>query len=139
MKNVLVALDGSPRAPGVLASGVACAQGAGIVLVRVVGLAEDVRDLWRTTDVPALEFVEQQARAYLEACRALVPPGSLVDVEVVVGSPWEAICATARAHHSDLVVIGSHGYSTLDRLIGTTAAKVVNHAPCSVLVVRATS
>ena len=34
-------------------------------------------------------------------------------------------------------VIGSHGYDTMDKLIGTTAAKVVNHAEVSVLVVRA--
>ena len=37
---------------------------------------------------------------------------------------------------ADLVVIGSHGYGGLDRLLGTTAAKVANRAPCSVLVVR---
>jgi universal stress protein F len=34
------------------------------------------------------------------------------------------------------VVIGSHGYGGLDRVLGTTAAKIVNHASCSVLVVR---
>ena len=41
------------------------------------------------------------------------------------------------ARRYDLIVIGSHGYSGIDRLIGTTAAKVVNHAKQSVLVVRA--
>jgi nucleotide-binding universal stress UspA family protein len=35
-----------------------------------------------------------------------------------------------------LIVIGSHGYGGLDRVLGTTAARVVNHALCSVLVVR---
>jgi nucleotide-binding universal stress UspA family protein len=57
-------------------------------------------------------------------------------IEVRVGVPWEAICAAARDTGADLIVVGSHGYSTLDRFLGTTAAKVVNHAPCSVLVVR---
>jgi nucleotide-binding universal stress UspA family protein len=33
-------------------------------------------------------------------------------------------------------VIGCHGYSGLDRVIGTTAGKVVNHADRSVFVVR---
>jgi nucleotide-binding universal stress UspA family protein len=37
----------------------------------------------------------------------------------------------------DLIVIGSHGYHDADRVLGTTAAKVVNHADHSVLVVRA--
>jgi nucleotide-binding universal stress UspA family protein len=35
-----------------------------------------------------------------------------------------------------LILIGSHGYSGLDHLLGTTAARVVNHADRSVLVVR---
>jgi nucleotide-binding universal stress UspA family protein len=42
----------------------------------------------------------------------------------------------ARSVEADLIVIGSHGYAGFDRLLGTTAAKVVNHAHCSVLVVR---
>ena len=36
----------------------------------------------------------------------------------------------------DLIVIGSHGFGTIDRILGTTAAKVVNHAERNVLVVR---
>jgi len=32
--------------------------------------------------------------------------------------------------------MGSHGYGFLERLVGTTAARIVNHARCSVLVVR---
>ena len=36
----------------------------------------------------------------------------------------------------DLIVIGSHGYGAIDRVLGTTAAKVVNHADRTVLVVR---
>jgi nucleotide-binding universal stress UspA family protein len=35
-----------------------------------------------------------------------------------------------------LVIIGSHGYGGLDRVIGTTAARVVNHADRTVVVVR---
>jgi nucleotide-binding universal stress UspA family protein len=53
-----------------------------------------------------------------------------------VGAPWEAICKAAEGLEADMVVVGSHGYSGIDRVIGTTAAKVVNHCPCSVLVVR---
>ena len=56
--------------------------------------------------------------------------------EVVVATPWEALCMCAQAHDADLIVIGSHGYGGLDRVLGTTAARVVNHALCSVFVVR---
>jgi nucleotide-binding universal stress UspA family protein len=37
-----------------------------------------------------------------------------------------------------LIVIGSHGFSGIDRLLGTTAGRVVNHADRSVIVVRDT-
>jgi nucleotide-binding universal stress UspA family protein len=46
------------------------------------------------------------------------------------------VCGAAKALDADLIVVGSHGYGTVDRLLGTTAAKIVNHAECSVLVVR---
>jgi universal stress protein F len=66
-----------------------------------------------------------------------VPKDLFGSAEVAVGVPWQAVCETARKLEADLVVIGSHGYSGFDRVLGTTAAKVVNHAHCSVLVVRA--
>lgn len=53
-----------------------------------------------------------------------------------VGVAWDGICSYAKEHDVDMIVIGSHGYGILDRLVGTTAAKVVNHADRSVLVVR---
>jgi len=54
-----------------------------------------------------------------------------------MGTAWDAICRVAQEEAVDLIVIGSHGYGALDRFIGTTAAKVVNHADRSVLIVRA--
>jgi nucleotide-binding universal stress UspA family protein len=55
---------------------------------------------------------------------------------VHIGTPWDGICRAAKEHEADLVVIGAHGYGTLDRLLGTTASKVVNHIDRSVMVVR---
>jgi len=65
-----------------------------------------------------------------------VPAELLGGTQIVIGVAWQAICDGAHEQQADLVVIGSHGYSGFDRLLGTTAAKVVNHAQCSVLVVR---
>jgi nucleotide-binding universal stress UspA family protein len=68
--------------------------------------------------------------------REEVPTELLEAVDVKVGIPWDAICQEAKRIHADLIIVGSHGYGTLDRILGTTAAKVVNHAECSVMVVR---
>jgi nucleotide-binding universal stress UspA family protein len=133
MKRILVGLDGSPRAPSVLATAtaIARAQGAKLVLLRSVGLPPDVpQDFWKTTDKPLLEVLKDHAKQYLDECVAKVPADVFGGVEVAVGVPWQAICEMARHLEAELIVIGSHGYSGFDRLLGTTAAKVVNHAPC---------
>jgi len=108
-----------------------------VVLLRAVGLPADVpRDLWKTTEEPLLDLLKRSAKEYLDEQVAKVPVEVFGGVEVVVGVPWQAVCDLARALEADLVVIGSHGYAGFDRLLGTTAGKVVNHAHCSVLVVR---
>jgi universal stress protein F len=139
MKRILVGIDGSPRGPEVLATAVAIgrARGAKVTLFRSVGLPADVpEDFWKTTEEPMLDMLKRRAREYLDGESAKVPPEILGGVEIAVGVPWQAICETARTLEADLIVIGSHGYAGFDRLLGTTAAKVVNHAHCSVLVVR---
>jgi universal stress protein F len=142
MKKILVGLDGSNRAGAVIDAGVTLARALGgqLVFVRAVGLPPDLpQDFFKMTDEPTVDFLCRGARAYLEECMADVPaelraPESL---EAPVGVAWDAVCAAARRLQVDLIVVGSHGYGAIDRVLGTTAAKIVNHAPCSVLVVRA--
>jgi nucleotide-binding universal stress UspA family protein len=142
MNRILVGLDGSSRAPEVLGTAVrvARAQGAKLLLVRAIAIPSEVpKDFWKTTDEPLVDLLRRHCDDYLEEQAAYVnklAEGVLEKTEVRVGVPWEALCTVAREERADLVVIGSHGYSGLDRLLGTTAARVVNHAPCSVLVVR---
>lgn len=60
-----------------------------------------------------------------------------VQTIVVDGHPGEAIVREAQRLEIDLVVIGSVGHSTFDRvLIGSVSDFVATHARCSVLVVR---
>jgi nucleotide-binding universal stress UspA family protein len=43
----------------------------------------------------------------------------------------------ARKRRTDLIVIGSHGAGAIRRaMMGSTAERVVRHAPCPVLVIR---
>lgn len=62
------------------------------------------------------------------------PSGSTA---VVVGSATDVIVQYAESVNAELVVVGTHGRSGLARLtLGSTAASVIESAPCSVLVVR---
>jgi nucleotide-binding universal stress UspA family protein len=53
------------------------------------------------------------------------------------GNPYEEIVSAAEETGADLIVIGSHGYGGLGRLLlGSTAERVVQYAPCPVLVIK---
>jgi len=142
VRRILVGLDGSPREPLVLAAAqeLALRFDATLCLVRAVGLPPEVPpEAWQGPTQTLKEYLETLARDELERrakdlCEALRARCTL---EVVVATPWEALCLCAQAHDADLIVIGSHGYGGLARILGTTAARVVNHALCSVFVVRA--
>jgi nucleotide-binding universal stress UspA family protein len=54
------------------------------------------------------------------------------------GTPWREIVSLLEKEHFDLCVIGSRGRTGIERvLLGSVAEKVVRHAPCSVMAVRA--
>ena len=138
MKKILVALDGSPRADGVLgyAASLARITGAKLVLFRSVSIPSDMELAWPLSDVPLEATLRKQAQAYLEERARTLPPEVLAEVRVALGASSQAVCSAARDAHVDLVVIGSHGYGGIDHLLGTTAAKIVNHADRPVLVFR---
>jgi nucleotide-binding universal stress UspA family protein len=71
------------------------------------------------------------------ARRELAAAGLSADGRVLPGDPREVLVDVARAEGADLVVVGSHGRTGLARLLlGSVAAHVVGHAPCSVMVVK---
>lgn len=139
MKLFLTCLDGSPRASKVLSTAVDLARrtGAKLMLFRSVGFDPDLRD-----DVVGMSGDEirrrmlEKARKELDDLAKAVPSDLLQGSATHLGTPWDAICREAKQADCDLIVIGAHGYDALDRVIGTTAAKVVNHADRTVLVVR---
>ena len=60
--------------------------------------------------------------------------------EVREGSPKSALLEAIREWAADLVVVGSHGRTRLERLfLGSVSHALVTHAPCSVEVVRTRS
>lgn len=139
MKSILVAVDSSPRAIDVLVSAVALARSSGgkLRLLRVVGLPPELpANVWAIPQTQVVETFLETAKRDLELLSSQVPPELLEGATAQVGVAWDAICSYAREHDVDLIVIGAHGYGILDRIVGTTAAKVVNHADRPVLVVR---
>jgi nucleotide-binding universal stress UspA family protein len=139
MERILVAIDASPRARPVLdmAASIAQTMGAKLVLFHAVGVPHGVpQEAYSMSPDALAELLDKHGKQYLEQMTAHLPAGLVEKTVVVDGIGWRAICAAADEHDVDLIVIGSHGYSGMDRVLGTTAAKVVNHSSRSVLVVR---
>ena len=59
-----------------------------------------------------------------------------VNCEVVSGHPARAILDFAQSSECDCIIIASHDPGLEDYFLGSTAARVVRHAHCSVLVLR---
>lgn len=139
MKRILVALDGSPRAPLVLAAAAKLAQlcGAKLVLFRAIGLPPELPpDLLVAPPLRIEDSLRAAAMASLEQVAATIDRHLVEAITTRVATAWDGILHEAREREADLIMLGSHGYRGLDRVLGTTAAKVVNHADRNVLVVR---
>lgn len=82
---------------------------------------------------------EHAAKILSETCEKLegICKNMTVTSEVLFGSPESRIVETAEESGTDLIIVGSHGYSRWERLLlGSVSQSVVHHAPCSVMVVR---
>ncbi len=138
MKRILVAVDASPRAAHVLAAAVDLARhtGAKVRLLRAVEMSAELPA--NVLAMPSPDTVGgtlDYAKNDLSELAAMIPPELFEGATAQIGVAWDAICNAGKELDADLIVIGSHGYGVLDRLLGTTAAKVVNHADRSVFVV----
>ena len=78
------------------------------------------------------------AEETLEARAAqLRQAGIKVSWRLQAGVPFEEIVKAAEEEHVDLIVMGTHGRSGLNRvLLGSVAERVIRLAPCPVLTVR---
>jgi len=59
-----------------------------------------------------------------------------VKAEMVIGHTYRSIIDYAAENNVDCIVMGSHKPGFSDFLLGSTAARVVRHAPCAVHVYR---
>jgi nucleotide-binding universal stress UspA family protein len=65
-----------------------------------------------------------------------------VNVELIVrgGPPGDVVSGIAAERHADLIVVGTHGHTGIQRfLLGSVATAILRTAPCDVLVCRGTT
>ena len=80
-------------------------------------------------------MVAEMMQDYVDRVRA---QGIEVEWHLEIGAPFAEIRGAAERHHADLIVMGTHGRTGLAHvLLGSVAERVVQHAPCPVLTIKA--
>ena len=138
-KKILVPIDVSQSDSGEAslkaAADLAGKTGAKLILMNVIG---DIPNLVANL-LPSnhLETMKENASKALDevASKNGLASGSY-EVQTGHGQIYDKIIEAAEKSGVDLIVIASHQPDLSDYLLGSTAAKVVRHAHCSVLVVR---
>ncbi|HEY6069174.1 MAG TPA: universal stress protein [Gaiellaceae bacterium] len=141
MKPVMLATDGSPAAEKAISTAVELAKllGADLVVVTVWDIPYST--LGFAAVPPSAELAqigkEQAAKVAAEAAARAEEVGVEARTVVLRGFPVEEICLAAEKYEPRFLVIGSHGWRTVKRvLFGSVSTGVLHHAACPVLVVR---
>lgn len=147
-KRILVPLDGSALSERALAPALKIGEleGSLVMLLRApvaeVSMIPEVAgfgsyNLRNLTEV--IEEARHEAKAYVaQLNQSSAKPNLAVESLVVEGEAAEVILATAREKQADLIVMSTHGYSGINRwVMGSVTERVIAHAPCPVLVIRA--
>lgn len=140
--RVLVPLDGSELAEGVLPYVAALVQGRGS-RVYLLSVAQTARGaLWPFVDVPhgqeERRRVEQELDGYLQAtAERLEQVAADVQVGVRFGRPADEILAFADDVDADIIAASTHGRSGISEWVfGSVTDRVLRGATCPVLLVR---
>jgi nucleotide-binding universal stress UspA family protein len=142
--KVLVPLDGSALAecalPEVIKLGKTGVVGE-VILMKVTEteVITVPKAYERSIDFSALRNAHRiESTKYLEGVQSrLQAEGIKVSTELLEGRPEERIIDYARDHSVDLIVIATHGYTGMKRLMfGSVALQVLHDANVPVLLIR---
>ncbi len=145
--KIMIGVDGSPQSEAAVKSVAArpWPKGSEVKLVAVVELhLVTIPAIWAVPDnhyVSLLHELQEKAREALDRNKAWLASTQsdlAVTTEILNGNIKETLVNEAEKWGADLLVVGSHGHNAVERfLMGSVSAAVMQHAPCSVEVVRA--
>lgn len=158
-KNILVPLDGSDLAAHAVphAEAIAAGTGAKVILLQVVDSASSLIVTQTTSSIsgaivggigigaiptladeaPHIQAMDEAKREMDDWAETLRHRKIETTGDIDTGDPATCILGYAAANNIDLIVMSTHGRTGLSRLAyGSVANKVLQSAPCPVLVVR---
>ena len=136
--NILVAIDASKATSVILKEIIERHWGNDytIRLLYVINPGSFTSDF---VDVESYVEAEFEAASMLlkKAVKQLSDNGIESSYVIIKGRPAKSILAYAKGWGADLILLGSHGHSSISTLLlGSTAKEVLRNAPCSIEIVR---
>ncbi len=142
-RTILVATDGSKFSEVAAKEAVIMAKTCGAALVVISAVhAESSAPLDIVSSNMQKEMIAGREMAAAETSvkfvRELAEKENVaVSTLIYAGSPADVIIHAAEEKKADLIVVGSHGRTGIDRLLlGSVAERVIGTADCAVLVVK---
>jgi nucleotide-binding universal stress UspA family protein len=137
IKKVLVPVDFSENSKKILDAagyikGVCQAE---LHVVFVVQSFEDYSGFF-VPHMPIAKFEDEMVQAAEQKMDKFLEGNKNIDSKVLVGDVAEEIIRHAEDSGMDLIIMGTHGYKGLEKVMfGSVAEKVVRSSPCPVLTI----
>ena len=123
-RNILIATDGSKYSDAAALEAISIAKRCGSDLI-ALSIATKDKDL--PSAKKSVEKISQIAEKEGLKSKTMTPRGT----------PYNVIVETAEKKNADVIVVGSHGRTGLERLLmGSVTERVIGQANCAVLVVK---
>lgn len=134
-KNILVPVDLAHMKEGKRTLDIARAnleEGGNVTLLNVV---EDIPK-WAAAQLPKGTIERSMKRAVKQLKSICKKCDGMAEYEVRTGHTYQVILEVAKEKDVELIIIASNRPGFREYYLGSTAAKVVRHAKCSVHVIR---
>ncbi len=137
IKKVLVPVDFSENSKKILEaagylSGICQAQ---LHVVFVVQSFDDYSGFF-VPHMPIAKFEEEMVQAADEKMESFLAGHKDIESTILVGDVAEEIVRHAEENGIDMIIMGTHGYKGLEKVMfGSVAGKVVRSSPCPVLTI----
>jgi nucleotide-binding universal stress UspA family protein len=137
-RKILVAIDGSDCSDHAFSTAL---ELAAVASANLTALAVEGPLPAYAATIGEVDEVKREKDAFFESLAATArtqaeQTGVAIDVLVRPGHPADLISRVAEEGGYDLIVLGHRGHFVRDRLLGSTADRVAEHAHCPVMIVR---
>jgi len=141
MKPVMLATDGSPTAEKATATAIELASLLDTELVIVTAWDMPYSTLGYgaiPVNAEMAQFGKETAEKVAAQAAALADEAGVESRTVILrGFPVDEICLAAEKYEPRFLIVGSHGWGTMKRMLfGSVSTGVLHHATCPVLVIR---